>query len=262
MVMGRQDYHWKHEPCLYGWKDGAAHLWASDRKQVTVIECKRPSKSELHPTMKPYTVLGVEYYPTVVRVGDYFEGIASWYGPNFHGKLTSSGEEYDMYSMTAAHKTLPMNTVVKVYNRGNGMSVNVRINDRGPFVETRIIDLSFAAAQQLGVDKTGTALVSLEVLGFEPNGAKSIDTKKLAQGPQESVLNSFFVQVGVFEKFEGALRTKQEYGKINGYSAIIKDTEDNGKRVFRIWLSGFKSEAEARDFIARNQFDGAFIVRE
>ncbi len=217
---------------------------------------------ELQATMRPYTVMGKEYYPTVVSVGDTFSGRASWYGPDFHGKSTSNGEGYDMYAMTAAHKTLPMNTVVRVTNTDNNAQTVVRINDRGPFVESRIIDLSYAAAQAIGVDKKGTAPVVLEVLGFEPSSMKTIDMSALAKGPKQSVLSSFFVQIGSFERFEGAMSTKQKYASYNGYSAIIKDTEYNNKRLFRVWLGGFKSEAEARDFISRGYFEGSFIIRE
>lgn len=217
---------------------------------------------ELQATMRPYTVMGKEYYPTVVRVGDMLSGRASWYGNDFHGKSTSNGEGYDMYSMTAAHKTLPMNTVVRVTNTENNAQTVVRINDRGPFVESRIIDLSYAAAQQIGLDKKGTAPVTLEVLGFEPSSARTIDMQAIAKGPRESILNNFFVQIGSFERFEGAMSTKQKYGSFNGYSAILKDTEYNNKRLFRVWLGGFKSEAEARDFISRGYFQGSFIIRE
>ncbi len=217
---------------------------------------------ELQATMRPYTVMGKEYYPTVVRVGDTFGGIASWYGRDFHGRSTSNGEAYDMYAMTAAHKTLPMNTVVRVTNTATQAQTVVRINDRGPFVESRIIDLSYAAAQQIGVDRSGTAPVMLEVLGFEPSGMKTIDMAALAKGPRESILTSFFVQIGAFERFEGALTTQRKNGSFNGYSAIIKDTEYNNKRLFRVWLGGFKSEAEARDFIGRGYFPGSFIIRE
>lgn len=91
-------------------------------------------------------------------------GIASWYGPGFHGKKTSSGEIYDMNAMTAAHKSLPFNTIVKVVDLNTGRSVIVRINDRGPFIPGRIIDLSYAAAQALGIAQKGTARVGLKVL--------------------------------------------------------------------------------------------------
>lgn len=217
---------------------------------------------DLHATMRPYTVMGKEYYPTVVRVGDTLSGRASWYGNDFHGKSTSNGEGYDMYAYTAAHKTLPMNTVVRVTNSENNAQTIVRINDRGPFVESRIIDLSYAAAQKIGLDKKGTAPVTLEVLGFEPSSSRTIDMQAVAKGPRESVLNNFFVQIGSFERFEGAISTKQKYASFNGYSAIVKDTEYNNKRLFRVWLGGFKSEAEARDFISRSYFQGSFIIRE
>ncbi len=91
-------------------------------------------------------------------------GIASWYGPGFHGKRTANGEIYDMYAMTAAHKTLPFNTIVRVVDLDTGRSVVVRINDRGPFVPGRIIDLSYAAAKELGILEKGLARVGLKVL--------------------------------------------------------------------------------------------------
>jgi rare lipoprotein A len=217
---------------------------------------------ELHATMRPYFVMGQEYCPTVVRVGDSFSGKASWYGPDFHGKSTSNGEGYDMYAMTAAHKTLPMNTVVRVTNVENGRQAIVRINDRGPFVANRIIDLSYTAAQQTGVAQHGTADVTLEVLGFEPSSARTVDLQSVAQGPKERVMNNFYVQIGAFERFEGATVTKQKYSNFHGYSAIIKDTEYNNKRLFRVWLYGFKCEAEARDFISKGYFESSFIIGE
>ncbi len=97
------------------------------------------------------------------------EGIGSWYGWDFNGKLTSSGEIYDMDAMTAAHKTLPLGTVVTVNNLDNGKSVQVRINDRGPYVTGRIIDLSKAAAETVGISKTGTAHVRLEIVQWPQN---------------------------------------------------------------------------------------------
>lgn len=217
---------------------------------------------ELHATMRPYTVMGKEYCPTVVRVGDVLSGRASWYGEDFHGKQTSSGEAYDMHAMTAAHKTLPMNTVVRVTNAHTGAQTVVRINDRGPFVESRIIDLSYAAAKEIGVHEKGTANVDLEVLGFEPEDMRTIDMVRVVQGPKESVLTAFFVQIGSFERFAGALETKQKVLNYRGYNAIIKDTEYNNRRLFRVWLAGFKSEAEARDFINEGHFVGSFIIRE
>lgn len=213
-------------------------------------------------TMRPYTVLGKEYYPTVVSVGDSFLGRASWYGSDFHGKSTSNGEAYDMYAMTAAHKTLPMNTVVRVVNLDNNQKTVVRINDRGPFVESRIIDLSYTAAKEIGLMGKGLANVRLEVLGFEPTGLKSIDYKAMARGPSQEILTSFAVQIGAFSNINGAIETQKKYANFQGYSAIIKDTLYNNDKLFRVWMRGFRSEAEARDFIAKGYFNGQFITRE
>ena len=125
------------------------------------------NSKEMHKyTMRPYSVFGITYYPFVAKIGDDFDGIASWYGPDFHSKKTSNGEIYDMYDTTAAHKTLPMNTVVKVENLENGKTIIVRINDRGPFVKGRIIDLSNKAAHEIDMVRRGTAKVKVSVLGY------------------------------------------------------------------------------------------------
>ncbi|HQS66045.1 MAG TPA: septal ring lytic transglycosylase RlpA family protein [Sulfuricurvum sp.] len=222
----------------------------------------KKKNGDLIATMRPYTVLGKEYCPTVVSVGDTMTGRASWYGSDFHGKSTSNGEAYDMYAMTAAHKTLPMNTVVRVTNTQNNKQTVVRINDRGPFVESRIIDLSFSAAKEIDLVATGTAAVRLEVLGFEPSGEKTIDYKRMASGPKQEVVSAFAVQIGAFANIQGALETQKKYASFHGYSAIIKDSQYNNDRLFRVWLRGFRSEAEARDFIAQGYFNGQFITGE
>ncbi len=148
---------------------------------------------EMHrATMKPYSVFGVKYYPEIAKIGDKFDGIASWYGPDFHSKKTSNGEIYNMYDMTAAHKTLPMNTVVKVDNLENGKSTIVRINDRGPFVAGRIIDLSNKAAHAINMVGAGTAKVRVTVLGYngevENNKAPVVET---VQAPKEEKIEAF-----------------------------------------------------------------------
>ena len=237
----------------------------ASKKYPSDILADRPStvkkkNGELTASMRPYTVFGKEYYPTVVSIGDTIGGRASWYGSDFHGKSTSNGEAYDMYAMTAAHKTLPMNTVVRVTNLENNQKTIVRINDRGPFVESRIIDLSFAAAKEIDLVAKGSAQVSLEVLGFEPSDSKSINLTILAKGPRQEVLNSFAVQIGAFANIQGALETKNKYASFHGYSAIIKDSQYNNTQLFRVWLRGFRSEAEARDFISQGYFNGQFIT--
>ena len=222
----------------------------------------KKKNGELTASMRPYTVLGREYYPTVVSVGDTMSGRASWYGSDFHGKSTSNGEAYDMYAMTGAHKTLPINTVVRVTNLENNQKTVVRINDRGPFVESRIIDLSFAAAKEIDLVSKGSAQVSLEVLGFEPSDSRSIDIKELAKGPKQEVLNSFAIQIGAFMNIQGALETQKKYASFHGYSAIIKDSQYNNDKLYRVWMRGFRSEVEARDFISQGYFSGQFIIGE
>ncbi len=114
-----------------------------------------------------YEVFGTRYHVMRSSAGYRERGVASWYGPDFHGKRTSSGERYDMHALTAAHKTLPLPTRVRVTNLRNGRSVIVMINDRGPFVPNRIIDLSYAAAQRLDMVGAGTTLVEVEALPWD-----------------------------------------------------------------------------------------------
>ena len=212
-------------------------------------------------TLRPYTVGGKTYYPTVVHVGWTQRGIASWYGPNFHGGKTSNGEIYDMYAMTAAHKILPMNTMVKVTNLRNGRSVVVRINDRGPFVKGRIIDLSYAAGKKLGIDRTGTAPVKLKVLGFDRIIA-SLAKKRGAPIKDRVVLSGFGVQVGAFRHYSGATIYQKRYDNFEGrYHTVIRKFFVDGAPLYRVWLLGFRSEAEARDFIKAWGIPGAFIIR-
>jgi rare lipoprotein A len=209
--------------------------------------------SRTEPTMKPYTINGKTYYPTTVSARDIFSGTASWYGKDFHGRKTSNGEVYDMYEMTAAHKTFPMNTVVKVTNTRNNKSVIVRINDRGPFVQSRIIDLSYAAALAIDMINSGTASVRLEVLGFGKNEVNK----------QSVTINDFDVQIGAFRKKSGAQIYETTFNNQNkNYKAIIREGVLDKALIYRVWIQGFRSEEEARDFISQGKYEGAFIVRE
>lgn len=139
---------------------------------------------------KPYQVAGIWYYPR--EDFDYDEtGIASWYGPDFHNKMTANGENFDQNAVSAAHKTLPLPSVVRVTNLDNGRSLVIRVNDRGPFVNGRIIDLSRRAAQLLGVEATGTAKVRVQVLPEESRAMagklKQDGEPQVAAAPRESV---------------------------------------------------------------------------
>lgn len=229
------------------------------KQEIIYPKHTKSSSSAVHrATMRPYSVNGVTYYPTVVNEGEKFRGTASWYGPNFHGKKTSSGEVYDMYERTAAHKTLPMNTLVKVTNLSNGKSTVVRINDRGPFVANRIIDLSYAAAKDISMVGRGTAPVEIEILGFDDN------VKKLYKpGKTQVVLSNYAVQIGAFRRYAGAKITSDKNAMVDGrYKAVVKKFIYQGEPIYRVWLTGFQSEAEARDFIEKSGYPGAFVIRE
>ena len=227
--------------------------------------------------MNPYVVYGIRYYPRTVEVGDIFHGTASWYGPDFHSKPTANGEQYDMHAMTAAHKTFPMHTVVRVTNNNNGRSAIVRINDRGPFVGTRIIDLSNAAARKVEMVGTGTAPVTLEVLGYY---SKTKKTKAVAAMPVKRVqkkekdivipqvigkevdTSAYSLQIASFTNIEGAMSVQEKYNGIDGYKSVIKDTQTDSTRFFKVYLRGFKSETEVRSYKASSDFQNAFIVKE
>ena len=237
----------------------------------------RDSEAIQRATMKPYQINGKWYYPQKVQIGEKWDGIASWYGPNFHNKKTSNGEIYNMNLHTAAHKTLPMNTIVKVYSIDTKKSTIVRINDRGPFVEKRIIDLSSAAAKDIDMVKTGTARVNIEVIGFGgvvSNDAVSHSTiikdmvnstelkKEFKTGNVEEIVEGgiFSVQIGAFRNKSGAEHYQNTH-KYGTYSTIIKEGEFSGGVIYRVFVSGFKSEAEAKDFLKDRGIDG-FLVRE
>lgn len=224
--------------------------------------------------MRPYTINGKTYYPTVVSVGDTASGIASWYGRDFHGKKTSNGEIYNMYNMTAAHKTLPMNTMVRVVNLKNKKSIVVRINDRGPFVAGRVIDLSKTAASKIDMINAGTAPVFLEVIGFNgkisdkvvvAGGGKKqegVQGAAVSQKQQDVFVGGeFMVQIGAFRNLSGATIYKKEHANKNYATQIKKYMLDN-KPIYRVFLTGFRSENEARDFIEAGHISGAFIARE
>lgn len=161
-----------------------------------------PRSKSGNPVM--YEVFGKRYYVLATAAGYRERGVASWYGPDFHEKATSSGEPYDMYAMTAAHKTLPLPTYVRVTNIANGRSIVVRVNDRGPFVANRIIDLSYTAAHKLDMVRAGTAFVEVEALvpGSLPQVAGSVLT---AQQVPALAPSGLYLQAGAFGQATNAL---------------------------------------------------------
>lgn len=159
-------------------------------------------------------------------------GIASWYGPNFHGKLTANGERYNMNDYTAAHKTLPFNTMVRVDNVENGKSVVVRINDRGPYIANRIIDLSRRAAQQIDMIGNGTVSVRLMVVreGDRPIDLQNVSSKE-----------TFTIQLAAFEKESEAIARSNQ---IEG-SRVEKVTINN-RTIFRVYYGSYSNPEEAQ----------------
>ena len=170
-----------------------------------------------------------------------------------------------MHGRTAAHKTWPMDTMVKVTNLQNGKSTIVRINDRGPFVRGRIIDCSYTAGKEIGLDRMGIAKVSVEVLGFagKVQSAATIAERKRTHTETRVRLSNFGVQVGAFRRYAGAQTYKRKHANLYPrYKTVIKKFSDlDGNPLYRVWLMGFGSEEEARDFKSSNDLAGAFIVR-
>ena len=153
---------------------------------------------------KPYEVWGQHYEVLDSAAGYRREGLASWYGTKFDGRLTSSGEVYDMYKLTAAHRSLPIPTYVRVTNLDNAKTSIVRVNDRGPFHAERIIDLSYAAAVKLGFEHLGTARVRVETVLPARPAAPTAERQELAPRVQAPAPAPFFIRAGRFDDFANA----------------------------------------------------------
>ncbi len=165
-------------------------------------------------TQRPYVIDGKTYYPLPHAAGFIETGPATWYGPDFHGKSTSNGESYNMHARTAAHKTLPMNTMVLVRNLDNGRETVVRINDRGPFAKGRILDLSRTAAEDLSLLRPGSARVEVVALG-ESSKTPSQEPPQLKDFVQvpDFKKGEFYVQVGSFIRKDNAMRLAQQFAR-------------------------------------------------
>jgi rare lipoprotein A len=186
--------------------------------------------------------------PVVVQLGDTEEGVASWYGHPYHGRVAANGEIYDMEKMTAAHRTLPFNTWVRVYDLDNHRTTEVRITDRGPFVGGRIIDLSHAAARELEMIGPGVARVRIEVIRTPPNPG----------------LGLFAVQVGAFRERANAERLRSRMEARYGSARLLQRAENPS--VWRVLVGAETSEDGANRLAERIRQDSvekvsAFVVR-
>jgi rare lipoprotein A len=151
--------------------DSAPAVLIPDHEPSVIIPRYEPYRLA---NLRPYKIAGISYQPLLSGYGFVEEGIASWYGQKFHGYATANGETFDMYEYTAAHTTLPLPSYAKVTNLDNGKSLIVRINDRGPFHNNRVIDLSFAAAKELDYLDSGTAKVRIEVIHIDKNNIVTV----------------------------------------------------------------------------------------
>jgi rare lipoprotein A len=203
-----------------------------------------------------YEVFGKRYYVMASSQGWVERGTASWYGPGFHAASTSLGEPYDMYAMTAAHKTLPLPAYAEVTNLRNGKKVVVRINDRGPFVGDRIIDLSYTAAAKLDMLTQGTAPVEVRVLTpgvtSTPAGAGSSVPSTPPVAPPVTVVNAYkppgaaamFIQAGVFSDHENARRRVEMLLAAGIELASLDEIPRNDKALHRVRVGPFASVEE------------------
>ncbi len=222
---------------------------------------KKPGKKVA--TQRPYKVKGVKYTPIASASGFVQTGKTSWYGKKFHGRKTSNGERYDMYAMTAAHKTLPMNTWVSVHNLENNKKIVVRINDRGPFVYGRIIDLSKTGAKKIGIFGPGTARVRITALGQAVSYSK-ITKNPVKFKPVDYYKGNFTVQVGAFQVKANAEKYRYKLSRSYKNAHIVKFVDDRGV-FYRVRIGGFSNLKDADRYhekIISQGFGNAFTVAE
>lgn len=209
-------------------------------------------------TQKPYIIDNIKYYPIPNAVDFSQEGIASWYGAPFHGRKTSNGETYNMHDMTAAHKTLPMDTMLLVTNKNTGKQIVVRVNDRGPFVKGRIVDLSYHAACSLGMSKSGIVKVAVQ----------AISKKKITEGKDGRTnypdinKGDFYVQIGAFANPNNAQRLAKRFSDA-GHKTTILPYEDPNGTLYRVHIYAGNTLQRALIFEAKivtKGYVGAFTV--
>ena len=212
---------------------------------------------------EPYEVNGQLYYPLPDAEGFVQYGKASWYGDDFHGRPTSSGEIYDMHKMTAAHKTIPLGTYVKVLNLSNNSEAIVRINDRGPFVKGRIIDLSYAAAKDIGMIGPGVVEAKVVAMGREVGKLKYKDKSVPIVELKDPTQGEFTIQVGAFEDRHNAQMLAARLKVIFEHVQVTPCLDKNGRMLHRVRVSkseNLKRAGEIEKQIEEMGFKGAFIV--
>lgn len=223
---------------------------------------KVPSGTRIPATQRPYQIDGKTYYPIPTAQGFEEAGVASWYGPNFHGRQTSCGETYDMHGLTAAHKTLPMHTWLLVKNLENDREITVRVNDRGPFSKGRVIDLTRTAADNLGFLGRGTARVKITALGEAETYLVGEETRQKFKAHPDFQSGEFYVQIGSFTDESNAKRL-QERLTGQGRKMVLR-TFDRGDRIFfRVQVSAGQNLSAAQAVeqeMKQAGFPDAFVV--
>jgi len=213
-------------------------------------------------SQRPYQINGVWYYPLPSAEGYVEDGVASWYGSDFHGKRTSCGEPYNMWSDTAAHKTLPLGTTVKVTNLENGRSTILRINDRGPFVAGRIIDLSAKAAKDLGCHAKGLAKVRVEAVQCATPQRVGEATYWKADPVPSFRYGRFAIQIGAFRDRANASRLKEKMAGQN-HEARVTDLTERNCSWYRVQVGSYQDILVAKaelDRFRTNGFPDAFVI--
>lgn len=231
-------------------KDGPPRAGGTPPGQLPGDAVPRPEERSRYGNGPVYEVLGKRYTVMPSANGYKERGVASWYGDKFHGNLTSNREVYDMHAMTAAHKTLPLPTYVRVRNLSNGKSVIVRVNDRGPFVHNRIIDLSYSAAQKLDMVGSGTSLVEVEAITFSDQPGMRSTARSAAPATTETApaaarptaplpeasaaVAHVFAQVGAFGSRDNAARRLALLQSGGIGSAFILEDLSSGTTLYRV----------------------------
>ena len=240
-------------------------------------------KSGTYKIGNPYKIMGKWYYPK--EDYSYSEvGMASWYGEDFHAKYTANGEIYDMNTLTAAHRTLPLPSIVRVTNLENGRSLVLRVNDRGPFAKNRIIDISKRGAQLLGYKEKGVTKVRVEILEEESRRLKAALTgeayepvKTAAASPIQKMpsysrsenplelhgataaAGSYFIQAGSFNNRSGADFLKAQLNRFG--TATVSPADINGSRFYRVRLGPYSQQSEADIALAKIRNFGVYNAK-
>jgi len=216
---------------------------ANDRTVDLTEPVPRAEPRASYGNHSPYEVFGQTYHVLPTASGYSETGYASWYGSKFHGRPTSSGEPYDMYRVSAAHRTLPLPTFARVTNLENGKTITVRINDRGPFHPDRIIDLSYAAALKLGVVESGTAQVRVETIDTGDE-----DTRVVSNNPHNLPVH---LQVGAFRDRSRAEEIGDRLERARLGPVRVQRSGRGSSRVWRVRLGPIRDADRAREMFER-----------